>query len=71
MNLRDLIITEMESDTGFTVGEQSKIIKKYNSLDEDQKDAVDYIFIRLTGYDLETLISEVLDDEEELEEDED
>ena len=70
MNLRDLIITEMESDTGFTVGEQSKIIKKYNSLDEDQKDAVDYIFIRLTGYDLETLISEVLDDEDE-EEDED
>jgi hypothetical protein len=65
MNLQQVIISAIESDTDFTSRQQARLIKKYESLEQNEKDIVDDIFISLTGYGLETLIADISEEEDD------
>lgn len=56
-NLKQIILDEMLSDDGYTMRDDANIIKDFRNLDAIGKIQVNSIFISLTGYSLETLIS--------------
>jgi hypothetical protein len=57
--LNDTILELIQTDDSFNEGQQDRIINYYESSPEDQKEAIDAIFIALTGYSLGTLIAEL------------
>lgn len=52
--IRDHILNSMMTDDSFTHADNSRLIKRFNSLTPSEKDAVNDIFISLTGFSFES-----------------
>jgi hypothetical protein len=56
MNIREVILSSMNSDDSYTNLNSKNIISIYYDLNESEKEKIDNIFVNLCGYSLGTLL---------------
>jgi hypothetical protein len=56
INIREVILSSMNSDDSYTNLNSKNIISIYFNLNESEKEKIDSIFVNLCGYSLGTLL---------------